>query len=171
MLALIRIRPESADFRELDALYVCSFPSNERRPLDELASDATGVREVFGIYDGAEPVGLVCLLNGRNDVSHIIYLTIREDLRDRGYGSRALDAVHALKAGRRIMVDVEREEADVPNPVERARRKRFYLKNSYRTTGIEYRWRGEDYEIMVFGGDLPERDYMDFWRSVGDLGV
>lgn len=140
-------------------------PKNERRPFKSLFTHPEGSCESLALYDGDLFCGFACLLNG-NDISHIIYLAIQEELRDRGYGSMALSAIHRHKDGRRIMVDIELETKTASNNPQRRRRKDFYLRNGYEQTTIRYRWQREDYEILSFGGQVTEDEYEAFWHQL-----
>ena len=168
MLSLTPLTPQSAAAEQLRALYERAFPENERRPFDEMIREPTSFLEPLAIWDGAQCVGLACLLNG-DKISHIIYLAIEDSLRGRGYGSAALATIHAAKPGRRIMVDIERDSAAASNRTQRQKRKQFYLRNGYSETPVRYRWRGEDYEILVYGGALSRADYKGFWKSLDAL--
>lgn len=165
MLEVKPITPELPEIQEIKGLYARSFPENERIDFEKMINDTGEARDMLAFYDGGAFVGFACLLNS-NGISHIIYLAIEEKLRSRGYGTQALITIHRFKAGHRIMVDIERQRNDCDNNEQRLRRKEFYLRNGYSETEIKYRWRDEDYEILVYGGDLPEQDYKMFWKGL-----
>ena len=165
MLSLTPLTPQSPAVGKLRTLYERAFPENERRPFDEMLHETVPYLELLAIEDGKTCCGLVCLLNAA-DVSHIIYLAIEESLRSRGYGSAALAALHNARPGRRFIVDIERDEAGAENTVQRQKRKAFYLRNGYAETPVQYRWRGENYEILAHGGPFSKTDYEGFWKSL-----
>lgn len=165
MLSICPITPNTENLAEIQRLYENAFPKNERRPLKELLCAPQSSAESLAIYDGALFCGFACFLNG-NDISHLIYFAIEENLRDRGYGSAALQALHKYKPGRRIMVDIELQKQSAPNNDQRRRRKGFYLRNSYAQTDIRYRWRKEDYEILSYGGVVTPAEYEAFWDQL-----
>ena len=72
-----------------------------------------------------------------------------------------------IKAGKRIIVDIEREVPGNPENEIRKRRKNFYLRNGYKETEVRYRWQEEAYEILVFGGELSREDFGNFWKALG----
>ena len=165
MLTRKRIKADSAELGHIEALYRASFPENERRPLEPLLEDTTGHGEVLAFYDGSLFCGFACLLNC-GDLSHIIYFAVEESLRGKGYGSAALEAMHAEKRGQRIIVDIERENPRAANEAQREKRRRFYLKNGYRATEVRYSWRQEEYEILSFGGAVTRPDFEHFWDEL-----
>lgn len=165
MLTIRKITPDTENLAEIRHLYERAFPKNERRPFKGMLKFAQETEEMLALYDGNLFCGFACLLNGK-DISHIIYLTIEEDLRNRGYGSSALQTLHAYKSGRRIMVDIELETESATNNEQRRKRKQFYLRNGYEQTAIRYRWRKEDYEILSYGGNITEEEYDAFWEQL-----
>lgn len=79
---------------------------------------------------------------------------------------QALSAIHELKSGMRVIVDVEQEYDDSQNNVQRIRRKHFYLKNNYVPTEVEFNWSGDNFIIMAFGGNVTEQEFDDLWLTV-----
>lgn len=92
---------------------------------------------------------------------------VEEPLRNQGLGSAALDAVKRLKPGRRLIADLEAPLPDAPNRAQRLRRRTFYRRAGFVPSGVSYRWQGESYELMVFGGALDEAAFLAFWRHFG----
>ena len=72
-----------------------------------------------------------------------------------------------IESGRRIIVDIEREVPDCEENEIRRRRKNFYLRNGFYETEVRYRWQDEAYEILVFGGELSNEDFGNFWKALG----
>lgn len=165
MLTIKNVMPETKNLEEIRCLYEKSFPKNERRPFMELLTVPQSSAETVALNDGELFCGFAVFLNGK-EISHIIYFAIEEKLRNRGYGSSALQALHTYKKGRRIMVDIESEKPEAPNNEQRHKRKQFYLRNGYTQTSIRYHWRQEDYEILTYGGNVTEEEYEDFWKQL-----
>lgn len=165
MLTISPITPNTENLGEVKGLYERAFPENERRPFRGLLTVPKSSAESVALYDEDLFCGFASFLNGKT-MSHIIYLAIDENLRNWGYGSMALQALHAYKSGRRIMVDIELEKDAAPNNEQRRKRKQFYLRNGYEQTAIRYRWRREDYEILSYGGDVSEEEYEAFWEEL-----
>lgn len=153
------------DLARIKALYGRAFPANERQPFKLLCDEKQGHIEMYAFYDDELFCGFAVLLNC-NDISHIIYFSILEDLRNRGYGSQVLQSIHRLKSGLRVIVDIERVTETCDNPEQRVKRKQFYLWNGYKETEVKYRWRGDDYEILSYGGDLSDKEFGIFWDTL-----
>lgn len=115
---MLRMKTITGDLPELDevrALYDRAFPENERRPFSEMLSGSGSEIEMLAFYDGDEFVGFAVVLNSGVPISHIIYFAVEERLRNRGCGSSILAAIHKAKAGRIVMVDIERQTEHADN--------------------------------------------------------
>lgn len=165
MLTIKKITPDTENLAEIQRLYEQSFPKNERRPFQHVFTMPQESMEPLALYDGSVFCGFVCLLNGTT-LSHIIYFAIEENLRNRGYGSMALQAIHAYKPNHRIIADLEFDTEKASNSEQRRKRKQFYLRNGYKETAIYYRWRKEDYEILSYGGQVTKEEFEIFWEQV-----
>ena len=153
------------DLKPMKLLYERAFPENERRPFDDMMSSLNRRLEMCAFYEDNDFCGFAFLLNC-GDISHIIYFAIMEEMRGRGLGSRALSDMCKMKAGKRVIVDIERDIASSPNIAQRRKRKQFYLRNGFKETPVRYEWRGEQYEILSCGGPLSEKDFWGFWDTL-----
>lgn len=165
MLTAKRAADERGVMERITSLYNRAFPANERRPLEPLINDRTGHGEIIAFYDGDVFCGFACLLTWR-DISHIIYFAIEDELRGRGYGGQALEIMYEMKAGCRMIVDVEAERPDAENNAKRISRINFYRRNGYRPTEVRYNWREEDYLILSRGGDVTGDEFHGFWEAI-----
>lgn len=163
MLRMEKVTAHSAALPQILQLYKRAFPVIERAPIGLLLDDPTGASDFVAFYDGATFCGFACMLT-LGSLTHVLYFAIEDALRGRGYGALALDAMLALRPGSRYIVDIEELYPGAPNLAQRRRRRRFYLKNGYAPSGVRYRWQHENYEILVRGGALTQREFDDFWR-------
>ena len=161
-----RIGANSKDIPKIKKLYIESFPENERFSFSMMIKNESGNYETFGFYQDGNFCGFAILLNSL-DISHIIYFATLPELRGKGLGAKALGAMSRIKSGRRIIVDIEREQPDCEENEIRRRRKNFYLRNGYSETEVRYRWQEEAYEILVSGGKLTKEDFGAFWHNLG----
>lgn len=155
----------SKELPQIEKLYCSAFPDNERRSLTPLLQDNTGHGEVLAFYDGSRFCGFACLLTC-GDFSHIIYFAIEDTIRGNGYGTAALLAICKLKKGKRIIVDIEVEDEHELNNEQRHKRKQFYLHNGFCETKVKYNWRQEFYEILSYGGEMSEEEFVNFWKRI-----
>ncbi len=166
MFVTRRISRKSKDLNKIKALYVEAFPENERFSFSMMINNEKGCYETFGFYKDGVFCGFAIFLNS-GDVSHIIYFATLPELRGKGLGAKALGALARIKAGQKIIVDIEREMPGLEENEIRRRRKNFYLRNGYKETEVRYNWQGEYYEILVLGGELSKEDFGNFWKRLG----
>lgn len=150
-------------YSKVKALYEAAFSENERKPFLQLLGGLKGAGEVYAVYDGTSFVGMISLLT-LEDITHILYLAVLPELRDRGYGSGILTLLRHSWPGQRIIADLETPEDDAPNNDQRKKRVAFYQKNGYHYTEIAYRWEEEDYRVMSNGGDVSREEFGRFWH-------
>ena len=166
MLTMKRIFEEDKEiFAEIKTLYDAAFPKNERKEIKYLLEKGQDVGEVYAFFDGEKFVGFTCLLS-YHTICHVIYFAVAENLRDEGYGTKIIKAVCEAKKHKRVLVDIEMEEDDAPNEAQRVKRKEFYLRNGFKDTEITYRWEGEDYEILSYGGNCTKGEFRAFWSGI-----
>ena len=166
MLTMKRIFEDDKEiYAEIKTLYDSAFPKNERKEIKYLLEKGQDVGEVYAFFDGEKFVGFTCLLS-YHTICHVIYFAVAENLRDEGYGSKIIKAVCEAKKRKRVLVDIEMEEDDAPNEAQRVKRKEFYLRNGFKDTEITYRWEGEDYEILSYGGNCTKGEFRAFWSGI-----
>ena len=166
MLTMKRIFEEDKEiYAEIKTLYDAAFPKNERKEIKYLLEKGQDVGEVYAFFDGEKFVGFTCLLN-YHSICHVIYFAVAENLRDEGYGTKIIKAVCEAKKRKRVLVDIEMEEDDAPNEAQRVKRKEFYLRNGFKDTEITYRWEGDDYEILSYGGNCTKGEFRAFWSGI-----
>ena len=163
MFTTVRVNRDTKELPRIMALYRHAFPANERCPLDMLLDDRSGSSDFLAFYEEEAFCGFVCLLS-HGDLTHILYLAIEEEMRGKGYGTRALEAVRAARPGQRVLADIELDSPRAANREQREKRRQFYLRSGYRETEVRYSWRHESYEILAQGGTLTEEEFDAFWR-------
>ena len=165
-ITLETVRRNTEFAEKTEELAQKAFPPEELSSLVPLMEDEHGYGEVLAITENDKFEGfLACLTVG--DICHIIYFAVKDDLRGRGIGSRALDALAKERPHFRIIVDIEQPMEDAENLPERLRRKNFYVRNGFSETETKYNWRGVDYEILSRGGNMMDAEFWNFWEVLG----
>lgn len=121
--------------------------------------------DFMAFYDGGMFCGFFILMT-QGDITNILYLAVAEELRNRGYGGKALRMIREMKPLNRLVLDIETPDAAFDNYEQRIRRRGFYLRNGYRKSEIAYWWNGVPYELMVQGADVTEEEFFGFWKAV-----
>lgn len=141
-------------------IYNSSFPEDERKTLAFMMSgpqaDAYDLL-VIGTADTAV-AGLVILARHGGFIL-LDYFAVSPALRGRGIGHAALPLIAARCAerypGAHLFLEIEVPCEDCPNPVERRRRKAFYLSAGLVETGVRARIYGSDMELLAYPADAP----------------
>ena len=121
----------SSDYIKIKQLYESAFPSNERAPFKMLEKRAGRQNVDFlAIYDRESVVGLFYVVT-HSDLAYIFYFAIMPQLRGKGYGSAALQALKEHYKGMRIFLAAERADVECDNLEQRVKRRQFYFKNGF----------------------------------------
>ncbi len=166
MLQIKHIDRDSQDFPEFCRLYRSAFPLQERVHLGVYLEDRTGTLDILGFYEESTFCGFSILMT-YGDLTQILYFAIEEEMRGRGYGGRALEALKQYFSSR-LMADVEEPEEGSPLQAFREARIRFYKQNGFTETPVRFGWEGERYVMLVSRGSLTAEEYKAFWRQAKD---
>lgn len=155
-------------YLETKRLYEAAFPPQERGRYELLFKRPKSVSQVLACYDEDLYVGFVMLFI-IEDIAHIIYFAIEEDYRDMGYGTQILKQLDIDYKDYRIIADVEKVEDNVMNSEQRIKRMSFYTRNGYKPSGIEYNWKGDNYLILINKGEITDKEFSNFWRTLAKM--
>ena len=164
MLSMKLIGNMPEELKKAKALYYRAFPKNERRSFPELVENRFGGTEVFCFYDDETFVGMACLLNTPT-ISHIIYLTVDESLRGRGYGSKALELLHNSKPDKKIMVDIEVPNERAENAEQRSMVKSFTCGQDTRKRRLNTNGGMRTMKFFLSAGRFPMPSITSFGRT------
>ena len=171
MLQTVKVTKNNKDLEEIKALYESAFPEKERIAFGfimDYSDESNEGFEVLAMYDGELFVGFVITINS-DDISQIGYFAVNEKLRSKGYGSEILKSLHQSKPEKRFMADVENPDVECDNKEQREKRVKFYYRNGYQKTDIEYKWKGEDYWILSYNGNISKEENEAFWKQRVDI--
>ncbi|WP_179218476.1 GNAT family N-acetyltransferase [Saccharibacillus sp. O23] len=147
-------------FPQVKTLYEEAFPANERAPLSILFRKARKPHVDFVLYREQDAMIGFTYLARRDDLVFLMYLAVDPRYRSQGYGSRLLEQVRLAHPGCRIMLNIENVEPDKPGAEDRARRRRFYLRNGYEGSGFLVKEFGVLYEALVYGGAVEQAEFL-----------
>ena len=150
------ITGQKKDLKEMRRLYDASFLDDERIPFSRLLRELSDERRMFAYYDGEELIGLSYLFY-HEDLVYLSYICVEEKLRDHGYGSMILQDIKEMCFNRRIALDIEEVKGE--NIEEKKKRKEFYLRNGFSSSGIFYHIYHVDYEILKWNGDVKKEEW------------
>lgn len=153
------------NFDEIHDLYVSSFPEEERMELEDLYAPHME-SELLSIYLDKEFVGFFSLFSYQH-LTSILYFAIRKEFQDRGVGSQAIQWLQKYKDQQCIFADLELPTQDCDNFNQREARIRFYEKNGFQKTAIQYTWKRESYCIYSWDTQVSKEEFGNFWKHFG----
>ena len=152
-MELLRIRPGSEWTALMDEVNLESFPPEERMDTQtQLALCGKGKLDVWAIMNEGKFVGFTTVFP-YSVLVYVFFLAIHKDCRSCGYGTRALSLIAEQYPGKRVVLDIEPDDLSQPGNELRLRRKAFYLRNGFSSSGYMLTYLGLRFEILYAGGE------------------
>ena len=164
-MELTDLTANDKDLNILERINEEAIPECERNSLADLL--ATGA-EITGIYEDAEPVGFM-VIRRSGELIYLAYLAVRHDLRSTGTGSKALRELIAKNAGCRIVVEYEAPDSSSENSDMRTRRRNFYARNGFRSTGFFTFYDDTEFEIACAGEEFDAEEFCRFTEHLSAI--
>lgn len=115
------------------------------------------------IYSGDTWVGLIYITELK-DIVFMHFLAISESCRSVGYGGKAMNLVKETHAGKRIVLNIEELDAQAANYQQRVKRKSFYERCGFISSGYSVKEPREQLEMMIFGGAIRKEEIEEIYR-------
>lgn len=157
-------------WREIKEIYMEAFPKAERKPLCSVKRAVK--KEKAQIITAAEDGVLqgYTMVIPYKDMVMVDYLAVSGKIRSKGTGSRIMQEVCSRFKGKRIALLIERPDENASNSEQREARRRFYLKNGFRSSDIFINGESGEMEIMVYGGNITADEFMELMKyALGKL--
>ncbi len=138
------------EYEEISRTLTEAFPKEQLIPIWQLRLLAKLRRgnNFTAYYDSKHFAGLSFTAEN-SDAVFVLYLAVNAKLRSKGYGSQILQQIMDQAGARPVILDVEEENDRAINAQQRVRRKDFYRKHGFITTGYVLEEGGERFEILV----------------------
>lgn len=165
-IRLLPISEYDENYPGVIALYRKSFPGAQRIPAWFLRFKLRNGKAGFSVlYSGDRWIGLIYLTE-HEDVVFIHFLAIAESCRSSGYGGQVLAAISDAHAGKRIILNIEPLDEQAANYRQRVKRKSFYERCGFRSSGYLVQEPGEQFEMLVLGGTISKREIEEIYRKL-----
>ena len=159
------IKNDREGFRHICNLYFSAFPRQEQAPLAFLINQAKkDAVKFYAFYDGDAFVGLTYTISFK-DMTYLWYLAIRSDLRSKGYGSQIMQHLHELYPNNRIVLNLDVQDETALDSEIRKKRKDFYIKNGYSSTGYLCTFHGNKFDVMSTNGSVTFNEYLSLFKN------
>lgn len=143
-----QITESSCFWNKVNALAKEAFPPEEYIAPTKLVEMAKADNfDFLALTDNGSFVGFMAVQTYKNLV-YLFFLAIDTCCRSKGYGSHAIETLKASYPGKNQIVDFEMPDDTAENHIQREKRRKFYLRNGYRETGLFLSYLGVDYEVF-----------------------
>ncbi|GFI61369.1 hypothetical protein IMSAG049_00528 [Clostridiales bacterium] len=152
-------------------LYETAFPACERKPFTIIERNSKkGKAEILAICkDGF--AGLIISIFYK-DIVLIDYFAVDEKKRGYGIGSQALSLIKERYKGKRIFLEIERPDEKSENNCQRISRRKFYLRNNLKSSGIYVNLYKTEMELLIFSEPINYEEYVQLYEhAMGKLWV
>jgi len=166
MLKTIPITNEFNDITKVEALSLEAFPPEEYLPPQKMIQMTMDDGfDFLALYDEETFVGFMTVLLHK-EMAYLFFLAIEESCRSKGYGSKALQTLHATYPGKKQVVDMEKLDEFAENKLQREKRRLFYMCNGYKETGQFLSYLGVDYEVLCMDNDFDLEMFKELMKRV-----
>ena len=160
------ITENSRYWKEINILAKEAFPPEEYlAPQALVEMSKTDSVDFLALSEQDALIGFMVVKTYKN-LAYLFFLAIRPDYRCQGYGSRAIETLKAEYPGKKQLVDFEMPDEQAENYEQREKRRRFYLRNGYRETGLFLSYFGVDYEIFCMDDDFQEEEFKAMMKTI-----
>lgn len=165
----INFRPlnkHDVNYSKVIDLYKEAFSGAQRVPASFLRFKLRNGKEGFDVlYDEDNWIGLFYSV-GHRDIVFVEFFAISESLRAEGYGSKVMDAMRAIHSEKRIVLNIEELDDQAENYQQRIKRKAFYEKNGFSSSGYIVHEPGERNEMLICGGSISKNEIEALYRNL-----
>ncbi len=165
----INLRPltkHDANYLKVIDLYKEAFPEAQRIPTWLLRYKLRNGKVGFSvIYAHDTWIGLIYITEYK-DIIFIQTLAISKSYRSGGYGSKVMDLMKDTHAGKRIVLNIEELDKEAENYQQRVKRKAFYEKNGFSSSGYIVKEPREQLEMLILGGSISKEEIEVIYRNL-----
>ena len=161
----ITMEPVSKYRRQVKRIYFDSFPKKDRMPYWMLLLMAKMNHTEFRAFCDQGRVCGFSYFAAVGKITFIMFLAVDSKLRSKGCGSLMIKEIKSLYPESQVIVSIERCDKTVENLEQRLRRKRFYEKNGFLSTGCLLELSKEQQEVLVKNGEFDPQEFSEFFKK------
>ena len=165
----INVRPLTKcdiNYLKVIDLYKEAFPGAQRIPTSLLRYKLRNGKEGFNVlYEDDTWIGLIYATEYR-DIVFVQFLAISESFRSDGYGSKVMESMKYMQPGKRIVLNIEELDEQAKNYQQRIKRKAFYEKNGFSSTGYIVKEPDGRHEMLIRGGIISEEEIEAMYKNL-----
>lgn len=166
-MELQRVSLYGKDYKLYKALQQKAFPKEEQYPfwILRLMALRKGI-DYLAHYDKNLFCG-ISYTSSTDNMMYILYLAVNDENRSKGYGTRILNKLKEIGAGREITLNVEPLDETADNYIQRVRRMEFYNRNGFHDTGYRLLDVTGEYAILSTAYEFSSKEYKKAISKIG----
>lgn len=165
----INLRPlnqNDDNYSKVIDLYKTAFTTAQRIPTWFLRFKLRKGKVGFNIlYADDTWIGLIYTTEYK-DIVLVHFFAISDSYRSDGYGSKVIDSMKVTHSRKRIVLNIEQLDKREKNYPQRVKRKAFYEKNGFSSSGYIVKEPGEKLEMLIFGGSISKEEIEAIYKSL-----
>lgn len=151
---------------EVNVLAKEAFPPEEYLAPSKLVEMANADNfDFLALTDNDSFVGFMAVQTYQN-LAYLFFLAIDSTCRSKGYGSRAIETLKTEYPYKKQVVDFEKLDDQASNYKQREKRRKFYLQNGYKETGLFLTYLGVDYEVFCMDEDFDPEVFKAMMKTI-----
>ncbi|WP_372627826.1 GNAT family N-acetyltransferase [Arsukibacterium sp.] len=152
------LNKHDVNFSKSIDLFFEAFPKVQRLPAWVVKCRMRNGKNGFDvIYDENKWIGFI-FTKKYKDIVSVKFFAISELLRSSGYGSKVMACLNEKYSDKRIVLTIEELDEQEENYQQRVKRKAFYEKNGFNSTGFIIREPAERQEVLICGGTTSKEE-------------
>lgn len=152
-------------FKVID-LYKEAFAGAQRIPTFFLRYKLRNGKQGFHVlYDDETWIGLFYATEYR-DIVFVHFFAILDSFRSDGFGSKAMESMEYMHPGKRIVLNIEELDDQAENYQQRIKRKAFYEKNGFISSGYFVKEPDERHELLIRGGSISKEEIEAMYKHL-----
>ena len=161
---------QERDWAQVKQIYLEAFPKAEQKPFSSLKRGVKkGKLEIYAAKEGDMLLGFAVVIPYGDQVM-VDYLAVNQRLRSRGTGSRILQQVCRRFSDKAVVLLIEELDEQAANHAQRVARRKFYLKNGFRSADLHPQINGSAMEVLVWGKSVTRQGYLNLQKhALGTL--
>jgi ribosomal protein S18 acetylase RimI-like enzyme len=158
------INKHDINYSKVIDLFFEAFPKLQRLPQWIVKYRMRNGKDGFDVlYEEHNWVGFIYAKEYKNIV-FVKFFAISESVRSSGYGSIVMDSMRNRYSDKRIVLNIEELDEKEENYHQRVKRKAFYEKNGFNSTGFILKEPAERQEMLISGGTISKKEIEAMYR-------
>ncbi|QBY05372.1 GNAT family N-acetyltransferase [Thalassotalea sp. HSM 43] len=155
-----------ANYSEVIDLYKSAFPEAQHIPAWFLRYKLRNGKQGFStLYSNETWVGLIYFTEYK-DIIFVQFIAISAACRSNGYGSQVMDELKQTYPQKRIVLNIQPLDEHANNYQQRLKRRAFYQKNGFDSSGFIVKEPGEKLEMLIYGGSISKDEVDDMYSHL-----